>query len=82
MRRTKATLPTLLLAFTIPFPFGTAVYGFVLITEAVAQNDGPPGPGWREIKPPRSLLQRWREGESTSRSPQQPRPKPSKTAPR
>lgn len=55
---------------------GAIVYGFIALADALAQ-DGPPGPGWREIKPYRSPLQRWRDGERNTRS---PRPKPAKPA--
>lgn len=74
MRRTRATLPTLLLAFATPFALAAPVCGFVLVADAVSQNDGPPGPGWREIKPPKSLWQKWRDGEDRRRQP--PRPPP------
>jgi hypothetical protein len=56
MRRTKATLPTLLLALGVPFLLAIPVY--VFITAATAQHPGPP---WRDITP-KSMWESYRDG--------------------
>lgn len=56
--------PQLILAASILMTAAVFVYG---LTVASAQNDGPPGPGWREIKPPKSLWRKWMDGEDTRR---------------
>jgi hypothetical protein len=68
--------PQYALAVAILLGAAGFVYG---LTVAAAQNDGPPGPGWREVRPPKSLMQKWRDGDPRPRMPPpSPRGSPAK----